>query len=157
MIERRLVTAQVAAVLSAASGGKPVGRGRLPRAEDGVTPVEPPYYVLYSLDSLFDGAPLADENEDAHLVYQVTSVSGPTTAVPQSGGDEDQVEWLADKARTGILGRDPSTGLWLHAMTVPGWKCMGRSPDIEPGAVSDPADGIITYVQRFRLDWTPIT
>lgn len=154
MIERRVVTLAVAGLLATASG-KPVGRGRLPYSQDG-TPIVPPYYVLYSVDTTLDGAPLADANEDASLVYQVTSVSGPD-GTTSGQAFEDQVEWLADTARKAVLGRDPATGLWLHPLTVTGYQCMGRGLDTEPGAVPDPADGIISYVQRFRLDWTPTT
>jgi hypothetical protein len=156
MLERRLVTDQVAEILTAASG-KPVGRARIPTAADGVTPVEPPYYLLYAMDAAVDGAPFADESEDATVVYQVTSVSGPDPDVPNSTGDQSQAEWLADKARTGLLGRNPATGAWLHPLTVPGYQCMGRGLDTEPGAVATPGDGIISYVQRFRFDLTPQT
>ncbi|WP_329131547.1 hypothetical protein OG552_10490 [Streptomyces sp. NBC_01476] len=150
------MTAQVAAAITAESG-KPVGLGKMPRSDDGVTPVLPPYHILYSIDSTFDGAPFTDENEDAHLVYQVTSVSGPDPEIPQSGGDQTQTEWLADKARIALLGRNPTTGAWLHNITAPGYQCMSRGIDIEPGAVPDPADGIMSYVQRFRFDLTPTT
>lgn len=157
MIERLPVTRMVAAALTAASGGMAVGFGKIPTSADGTTPVVPPYYLLYSLPLSLSGAPYADMNEDASLVYQVTSVSGPDPAIPQSSPTEDQVEWMADKARTGLLGRDPATGLWLHEVAPEGWKCMCRDLDIEPGADSAPADGIISYVQRFRFDLTPLT
>lgn len=154
MIQRRLATAQIAAILAAHSG-KPVGRGRIPSAPDGTTAVVPPYYILYSLPLSLGGAPYADMNEDAYLIYQVTGVSGPDPTVPQSTGAVDQAEWLADKARDAFLGRDPATGLWLHPIVLAGWSCMGRGLDTEPGADSDAPDGIISYVQRFRFDLTP--
>lgn len=157
MIERMPVTRLVASVLTVASGGLAVGRGKMPTSEDGVTPVIPPYYLLYALPLALSGAPYADTNEDASLTYQVTSVSGPDPGIPQSAGDDDQVEWMADKARTALLGRDPITGLWLYDIAPAGWKCMCRDLDTEPGADSAPGDGIISYVQRFRFDLTPLT
>jgi hypothetical protein len=157
VIERLPVTRMVAAALTSASGGLAVGRGKIPPSDDGVTPVNPPYYLLYALPLSLSGAPYADMNEDASLIYQVTSVSGPDPSIPQSAGDEDQAEWMADKARTGILGRNPVTGLWLYEVAPTGWRCLCRELDIEPGADSAPGDGIISYVQRFRFDLTPST
>lgn len=147
MIDRRKVTAGLAALL-AAETGKPVGLGRMPKAD-------PPYYILESVDTSLSGPPFADENEDISVVYQVTSVSGPDPKVVSSTGTLDQAEWMADKARSAILRRDPATGLWAAVLTVPGVKVMCRELETEPGGTSDPADAIISYVQRFRFDLTP--
>lgn len=147
MIDRRKVTAALAALLTAETG-MPVGQGRMPKAN-------PPYYLLYSVDTSVSGAPFADESEDISFVYQVTSVSGPDPAKPSSAGSLDQAEWLADKARAAILRRDPVSGQWAAAITIPGARVMGRALETEPGATSDPNDGIISYVQRFRFDLTP--
>ncbi|HEX5568026.1 MAG TPA: hypothetical protein VFY14_14050 [Streptomyces sp.] len=147
MIDRRKVTAALAALLTAETG-MPVGLGRMPKAN-------PPYYLLYSVDTSVSGPPLADESEDISLVYQVTSVSGPDPAKPSSTGTLDQAEWLADKARAAILRRDPVTGRWAAPLAVPGARVMGRALEIEPGGTSDPNDAIISYVQRFRFDLTP--
>lgn len=154
MIERRPVTLLVASVLAQATG-MPVGLGKIPTSPDGTTEIIPPYYVLYSLPLAVGGAPLADMNEDASLTYQVTSVSGPDPAVPQSTSAEDQAEWMADRARTALLGRDPVTRLWLYDIAPEGWKCTCRELDIEPGAADSAGDAIISYVQRFRFDLTP--
>lgn len=152
MIEKRLVTDWVETTLAAASG-MPVGRGRQPT--DGKPP---PYYLLYSVDTQVSGAPFADLNEQASAVYQITSVSGPDPNVPQSTADLDQLEWMADKARTTFLGRNPGTGLWLHPFTVPGVSCMIRSLEVEwggqPGGTSEQEAAIMTYVQRFRFGLT---
>jgi hypothetical protein len=147
VIDRRKVTAALAALLTAETG-KPVGLGRMPKAD-------PPYYILYSVDTSVSGAPLADDNEDISVVYQVTSVSGPDPKVVSSTGTLDQAEFLADKARSAILRRDPATGLWAAALTVAGARVMCRELETEPGGTSDPSDGIISYVQRFRFDLTP--
>ncbi|MEV6165683.1 hypothetical protein AB0L71_27985 [Streptomyces sp. NPDC052052] len=147
MIQRLPVTMALSALLASATG-LPVGRGRKP--EDTI----PPYYLLYAVPAAVSGAPFSDLNEDASFVYQVTSVSGPDPSDPDSHGVADQAEWMADKARTAILGRDPGTGLWLHQLVIPGARVIGRSLDTEPGATNDPSDAIMSYVQRFRLDLT---
>ncbi|MEU0624977.1 hypothetical protein ABZ329_29470 [Streptomyces rubiginosohelvolus] len=148
MIARRPVTIALAALLASASN-RPVGRGKKP-------PGNPQhYYILYSLDTTLDGSPLTDENEDLSPVYQVTSVSAPDPKRPDSSGDPDQVEWMADKARETFLGRHPGTGLWLHPIVIAGVSVMGRSLDVEAGGSSDPPDAIMSYVQRFRFDLTP--
>lgn len=150
MIDKRPVTNAFATMLATATSLS-VGRGKMP------TTVPRPhyYYVLYSLTTDLSGPELADLNEDLSLVYQVTSVSGPDPDEPDSAGTVDQAEWLADKARKAVLGRDPNTGLWLHTLTVTGAKVMTRALDTEPGGTNDPADAIISYVQRFRLGLTP--
>ncbi|MYW43050.1 hypothetical protein [Streptomyces sp. SID161] len=147
MIKRLAVTKAVAAMLADASQ-MPVGRGQKPKAD-------PPYYLLYSVDTDLSGAPFTDLNEDASLVYQVTAVSGPSTSTASSAGYLDQAEWMADKAREAFLSRDPRTGDWVYPLTVPGYRVICRELETEPGGTSDPTDGIISYVQRFRLDWTP--
>jgi hypothetical protein len=147
VIERLPFSLAVAALLRQVSG-KPVGRGRQP--DD----VAPPYYLLYALPATRSGAPYSDLNEDASFVYQVTCVSGPDPTKPASHGVADQAEWLADKANETFLGRDPATGLWLHDLSAPGIKVMGRSMDVEAGGTSDPGDAIMDYVLRYRFDLT---
>jgi hypothetical protein len=153
VIEKRLVTNWVVETLASASG-MPVGRGRQPSTGD-----DPPYYLVYSVDTSVSGAPLADLNEDASLVYQVTSVSGPDLDVGQSTATQEQTEWMADKARSTFLARDPGTGLWLRTFTVPGVSCMTRSLEVEwggqPGGTSEQEAAMMTYVQRFRFGLTP--
>jgi hypothetical protein len=147
VIEKRKATKAFADLLAAATS-LPVGRGQKPQNE-------PPYYIVYSLDTDVSGAPYPDDNEDASLVWQVTSVSGPSSTVASSTGYLDQVEWMADAARTAVLGRDPATGRRLHALEVPGYRDIARTLDTEPGGTSDPTDAIISYVQRFRIDLSP--
>ncbi|MFF1916228.1 hypothetical protein ACFVYE_32495 [Streptomyces sp. NPDC058239] len=149
MIARLPVTMALSALLTSATR-IPVGRGRKPKD------TSPPYYLLYGVTAQTDGAPFSDLNEDSTLVYQVTSVSGPDPANPDSYGVADQAEWMADLARTAILGRDPATGLWVNELTIPGARVIGRSLDTEPGGTNDPADAIMSYAQRFRFDLTSI-
>lgn len=147
MIDKRLAAKAVHALLASATG-KPVGDGRMPQAD-------PPYYLLYVVDTTVSGAPLADDNEDLSLIVQVTSVSGPDPAKPGTAGTLDQALWMADKARRAFLARDPATGAWVNVLNLPGVKNTGRSVEIEPGGTSDPTDAIINDVQRFRFDLTP--
>ncbi|MGW5529385.1 hypothetical protein [Streptomyces xanthochromogenes] len=146
MIARGAFTTALATLLATASG-KPVGRGRTPGGP-------PPYYLLTFIDQSVSGAPLADLNEDASLVYQVTCVSGPDPARAGTTGSQEQVDWLADRARAAILGRNPDTGQWVNALTVPGMRVMSRELELEPGESSDPADAIMSSVIRFRFDLT---
>ncbi|QKW31525.1 hypothetical protein HUT11_35780 (plasmid) [Streptomyces seoulensis] len=147
MISSRTVTDAVAAMLATGSG-KPVGKGRQPAGNPAA------YYILWRIDRQTYGAPYSDRNEDATLVYQVTSVSAPDPRNPDSFGTQDQLEWLEDKARDVILGRDPTTGLWLHTLTVPGARIISREPDTEAGGTPDPSDGIMSSASRYTLRLT---
>lgn len=152
MIQRRPVTLALRALVESATGQR---CGLVSMPMNGDLPVPPPYYILTPLPWVVYGAPLADENEDATATYQLTGVSGPVPGVPDSRGGVEQVEWLADKARTAVLGRDSVTGLWLHPLNVPGIKNTGRRLNIEAGATNEPEDATIPYVIRFDLDLTP--
>ena len=148
MIARLPLTMALSALLGSVTS-LPVGRGRMPAGSPSH------YYLLYAMPATYTGAPLADLSEDASLVYQVTAVSAPTPDTPGSYGVADQAEWMGDQARSAILSRDPNSGLWLHTLTIPGAKVIGRSLETEPGATSDQSDAIMSYVQRFRFDLTP--
>jgi len=147
MIRTRPFTDALAAALATASG-KPVGKGRRP---DG-NPTN--YYILWRIDRQTSGAPFSDLNEDATLVYQVTSVSAPDPTDPGSYGTQSQLEWLEDKAREVILGRNPATGGWLHDIQADGIKVMARRADVEAGGTPDPPDGIMSSASRFAFDLT---
>ncbi|TXS39689.1 hypothetical protein [Streptomyces sp. t39] len=149
MISRRKFS-RAACQLLAAESEMPVGRGKAP-----VDVEHPPYYLAYAMGLELPNETLADEHADASIVIQFTAVSGPDPEIPDSGGNLDQVEWMADKAREVFLARDPATGLWLHEINVPGVRVYGRSLETEAGGTNDPADAIIGYVQRFRFDLTP--
>lgn len=152
MIEKRVVTNAVATLLGTVTA-LPVGKASIPRTSTGLK--APPYYILTPVTVFTSGAPYPDANEDMTIVYQVTSVSGPAPGQSGTYGSLEQAEGLADKAREALLGRNSVTGRWLHTLTIPGATCMCRELETEPGATNDPADGIISYVQRFRLDLTP--
>ncbi len=144
MIPSRVFTDALITTLATASG-EIVGHGRQP---DG-NPSR--YYILHRVARQTSGAPFSDLNEDATLVYQVTSVSGPDSDAPASFGVQSQLEWMEDKAREVFLGRDPVTRLWLHDITAPGIKVMGRRPGAEPGGTPDATDGIMSSYSRFAF------
>lgn len=144
MIKTRVFTNGLLEMLATGSG-KPVGKGRRP---DG-NPSE--YYILDRVDRQTDGAPYTDLNEDATLVYQVTSVSGPDPGDPDSYGTQDQLEWMEDKVREVILGRNPATRAWLHPLAPSGIRVMARMPEVEAGGTPDATDGIMSSYSRFAF------
>ncbi|MFF4409799.1 hypothetical protein [Streptomyces sp. NPDC001404] len=141
MIERRLVTEALASLLATATG-KPCGTGAIPLSATG--PASPPYTVVTPLPLALGGAPFSDLHEDATTVYQVTCVAR----------QHAQAEWLADRVRFAVLGRDPATGAWQHPLPVPGWTCYDRALDLDAGTEADPGADIVSYVIRFQLTWT---
>ena len=145
MIQSRVFTNALAAALEAGTG-KPVGKGRHP---DG-NPDH--YYILYRLPRQTDGAPYTDLNEDATITYQVTSVSARATDLPDSFGTLEQLEWLEDKAREVLLGRNPVTRQWLHPINAPGIRVLARRADVEAGGTPDATDGIMSSASRFVFD-----
>ncbi len=147
MIENRAFSDALLSMLTAATG-TPVGDGRRPDGKPDH------YYILYRVDRVTSGAPYSDLNEDATLVYQITSVSAPDLDIPDSFGARNQLEWLEDKARTAVLGRHPVTRRWLYDITAPGIKVMGRRSETEPGGTPDATDGIMSSAIRFAFDLT---
>lgn len=151
MLMRRPFTDALLALITSGTG-KPCGDTQIPDAGAGLA--DPPYYLLYPMPATLSGAPYADLNEDATWVYQLTAVSGPDPDVPNSRPARAQAEWMADKARAVVLDRNPVSGLWLHPISVPGLSVMARAMEAEPGVTNDPADAIISYVQRFAFQVT---
>jgi hypothetical protein len=150
VIPRQAITKAVAQLLATVTG-KPVGQLTVPINPATGKAYPPPYTLLYPLDHDTDDGTLADRHNTAASTYQATFVSGPDPAKPDSRGTVEQVEWLADKARTGVLSRaaDGAPG-YLNPLTVAGAVCYRREAT-EVGATSDPNDAIITSVIRFRF------
>ncbi|WP_282795782.1 hypothetical protein [Streptomyces sp. CC224B] len=141
ILERRLATDAVAALLRTATG-TPCGLGTVPLTDG--RPADPPYTVLHALPLTLSGAPFSDLNEDASSIYQVDCVAR----------QHQQAEWLADKVRSGVLSRRPD-GAWRHPLPLAGWNCYARALDLDAGPDNDAAAGIVSYPLRFRLGWTP--
>lgn len=141
------VTRALSALIEKATG-RPCGIAELPRVqtESGVwESAGTPYAVLDSLPGDFSGPPLEDWHADAAWGYQVTSV----------GERGDQVEWLADRVRAGVVGR--RDGEWLYDLRIPQGRVMDRELDYDSGGETSvsAAGAIVSYVQRFTITVTP--
>jgi hypothetical protein len=91
------------------------------------------------------GPPLWDWHADAAWAYQVTSV----------GERADQVEWLADRVRAGVVGR--TDGRWTHDLHVPEARVIDRELTYDAGGEPSvsAAGAIVSYVQRVTITVTP--
>ena len=148
MIERRLVTAGLKALLAELTG-RPVGVRTVPLTATG-TPVEPPYTLLYPLEHYTDDGTLADRHATAQSLYQATFVSGPLPGHPDSRGGDEQAQWMADRGRKVVERPADGSPGYAHPLTIPGVVCWKREAT-EAGGTSEANDAIITSVIRFRL------
>ncbi|MFE7780622.1 hypothetical protein [Streptomyces nigrescens] len=146
MTARLPVTRALAALVEKATG-RPCGTGELPRVEgtSGREPASAPYTVLDSLPAEFGGPPLWDWHADAAWSYQITSV----------GERGDQVEWLADRVRSGVVGR--IDGRWAHDLLIPEVRVIDRELTYDAGGEPSvsAAGAIVSYVQRVTITVTP--
>ncbi|MGW1284365.1 hypothetical protein ACWD4N_11775 [Streptomyces sp. NPDC002586] len=108
-------------------------------------PAAAPHTMLDSLPGEFSGPPLADWQADAAWSYQVTSV----------GERGDQVQWLADRVRDGVVGR--SDGSWAYDLRISQGRAIDRELAHESGGETSvsAAGAIVSYVQRFTITVTP--
>ncbi|WP_382465828.1 hypothetical protein ACFIN9_26530 [Streptomyces noursei] len=150
MTAPRLPVTRALAVLIEKSTRRPCGLGELPRLqnESGEWEAAPtPYTILDSLPGHFGGPPLSDWHADAAWTYQVTSV----------GDRDDQVQWLADRVRVGIVGRTGEGTGWAHDLVVPQGRVIDRelSYDAAGESSTSAAGAIVSYVQRITITVTP--
>lgn len=99
-----------------------------------------PYAIVYPLPGgTFDGT-LADPDDDADLLYQITCV----------GGTRQQCEWVADQIHDVLT--DPGT------VTVPGRSVVRVVPDMAGGVRRDDTvrPPVFIATPRFRLWTTPV-
>lgn len=143
----RLPVTRALTALVEGTTGRPCGIGELPRVqgESGWERATVPYTILDSLPAEFTGPPLWDWHADAAWSYQVTSV----------GERADQVEWLADRVRAGLVGRDGDG--WTHDLRIPQLRVIDRELTYEAGGEPSvsAAGAIVSYVQRVTITVTP--
>lgn len=149
MTPPRLPLTRAMAALVEGTTGRPCGIGQLPRVPDEQGEWRPscvPYTILDSLPGDFTGPPLWDWQADAAWMYQVTSV----------GERVDQVQWLADRVRHGVVGR--RDGHWAHDLVLPGARVVDRALEHDAGgeATVSAEGSIVSYVQRFTISVTPV-
>ncbi|MEU3973421.1 hypothetical protein [Streptomyces bacillaris] len=146
MTARLPVTRALAALVEKATG-RPCGIGELPRVEgkSGFEPATAPYTILDSLPGEFGGPPLWDWHADAAWSYQVTSV----------GERGDQVEWLADRVRAGVVGRTDDR--WSYDLHLLEGRVIDRELTYDAGGEPSvsAAGAIVSYVQRVTITVTP--
>nr|WSZ21140.1 hypothetical protein OH837_49320 [Streptomyces canus] len=149
MIDREPVTQGFQALLASLTGF-PVGRRAVPLDETG-EPVPPPYTLLYPLDRVDADNTLADNNKGAVADYQATFVSGPAPGLPDSRGGDEQTQFLADRGWK-VVERPANGGPgYAHTLNVGAGVGCWRREAREAGGTSDPNDGIMTSVIRYRL------
>lgn len=138
ILPRKELTKALRAALAAATG-RPFGTGKAPSGAK-------PYGILYPISGGgFSGPPLANPDEDATCIYQVTCV----------GIKVDSVEWLADRVRRTILGRG-ATGEFISPIAAPaGWAIIDRRPDTGPGGVDAAKEALYQQADRYALFLTP--
>ncbi|MGW4073765.1 hypothetical protein ACWELB_09645 [Streptomyces asiaticus] len=146
MTARLPVTRALADLVEHATG-RPCGIGELPRVQgkSGWEVASTPYTVLDSLPAEFTGPPLWDWHADAAWSYQITSV----------GEGVDQVEWLADRVRVGVVGR--TGGRWSYDLRIPQARVTDRELTYDAGGEPSvsAAGAIVSYVQRVTITVTP--
>ncbi|MFJ7023258.1 hypothetical protein ACIQUW_33345 [Streptomyces sp. NPDC101117] len=148
MIDRLPVTDGFTALLETLTG-RPVGRRTVPVDANG-QPVPPPYTILDPLDRTDDDNTLADNGKATVVGYQATFVSGPIPGWPDSRGGDEQAQWLADRGWK-VVERPANGPGYAHALNVGAGVACWRREAREVGGTSDPNDGIITSVIRYRL------
>ncbi|MEU0839482.1 hypothetical protein ABZ370_08425 [Streptomyces sp. NPDC005962] len=145
MTARLPVTRALAALLEHTTG-RPCGVGEHPRVQQksGWDTAPVPYMILDSLPAEFAGPPLWDWHADAAWAYQITSV----------GERADQVEWLADRVRAGVVGR--TDGGWAQDLAVPEARVIDRELTYDAGGEPSvsAAGVIVSYVQRVTITVT---
>lgn len=126
MFKRRLLT-QALERLIGDETGKAVGVARVPYTLNGQAPAFP-YVIIFPMRrGLLYGPPMSDNPWSlVEAPYQFKCV----------GATDEQAEWMADKVREVILGRDAFGGL-LNTISLDGAAVIDRRPDgISPGPLS---------------------
>lgn len=134
----RKITDALITMLETATG-KQIGDARAPEPTTDDTP-DYPYAVLVSLGRTQSSGSIAAPHSDVSIMYQVTSV----------GENRDQADWMADKVREAILGRN-STG-FTNALSGSGWRCTFREPSMDGGLIE--GGQLMNRPERFILSFS---
>ncbi|MGI8426217.1 MAG: hypothetical protein ACR2M4_06395 [Actinomycetota bacterium] len=145
ILDRREFTANLRTALATATG-RPIGNHVAPDPPAGANSPSVPYGILYAVGGGgFGGPEFASPTADAAVVYQVTSI----------GIRPDQVEWLADRVRKTILGRDVN-GAFVTAITAPTGYVLGdRWPDAGAGPIDPGDNSLYSLAERYVFWLTP--
>ena len=131
--DRRELTTALIALLELATD-RPWGDGKAP----GQSAPEVPYGIVYAIAGGGVDGGFADPHTDATFVYQLSSV----------GATREQAEWLADRARRAVLGRDP-TGALLFPLAAADLLVIYRDADSVGGVERD--GGFFTAADRYSF------
>ncbi|HEX9991353.1 MAG TPA: hypothetical protein VGB14_00355 [Acidimicrobiales bacterium] len=135
MNDRRKVTQALIDMLAAATT-RPVGD--LDRPPAGVEP----FAVVYPIPGGSSDGPAQWPHADVDRVYQVSSV----------GKDRWQAEWMADKVRAAILGRN-GNGAYVNPITVDGVVVFERDEYAQGAPIREGA--LVSIGDRYVLRTTP--
>lgn len=139
---RQLLGSNLVTAVATATG-KPCGDAKAP------LDVAPPYAVVHTISGGgYWGPGLVAPEDSADWVYQIDAV----------GDRRDQAEWLADKIRLTVLGRD-AAGAFLTAISEPsGLRIIDRRSDGGAGGVEvegTPPHEVYTASERYVVSVTP--
>lgn len=140
VLDQRKVTTNLVTMLQAATS-RPGADMVPPEA------AELPYFFVIPIAGGPDssGPALTAPDADVGVVYQVTSV----------GARRDQSEWMADKVRQAILGRNPDGSFVVAFPVVPGLSVADRRPDGGRPGTDRQGDGRYATPERYVLHLTP--
>jgi hypothetical protein len=125
---------------------KPVGDHKLPtdaRLDIG-------YCIVHQIDGgEFDGPPLWAPEQEATLLFQVTSVAGL----------RGQAQWIADRVRLTLCSRQDPGGFQVPFPDPEGWEVNNREPEGAPPGVTpegtEPSLVVFNVHERYRLSVAP--
>lgn len=146
-VSRRLVTAAMLDIL-VRSTKQPAGDHKAPVVSRADT-AGWPYTIVYSLPGGTQERPnLRAPNADGLLVYQVTSV----------GLNREQAEWMADRVRLTLLGRDARGRFQVELQDIDGTRILDRmGQEGLPGIIAEgtPPNEVFSVAERYVLATTP--
>lgn len=140
---RRPLSAIVLETLRSVTG-RPIDITNVPAPETGAVNPAPPYAIIYPIPGgAFTGGPLQGVFTDGDFRFQVTSV----------GIDYIQCEWMADRVRRTLLGRN-NDGSHTFSLNTDEYDVILRESESGPGDVGR-VEKLYSSAERFRFVTTP--